>query len=131
MDIESIREYCLSLPLATEDMPFDDEVLTFRVGGKIFAMLNLVQTEWFVLKCDPDIALELRERYAEIAPAWHMNKRHWNQINLHGTLASGLLHALVAHSYSLVAAKLPKAFRTGHPEVTAVQPEEGYLETGK
>lgn len=125
MNIESIREYCLSLPLATEDLPFDDEVLVFRVGGRIFAMLNLVHTEWFVLKCDPDLSLELRERHAEIEPAWHMNKRHWNQINLFGHLPDGLVRTLVAHSYALVAAKLPKAFRTEHPEVSEVKPEEG------
>lgn len=127
MDIESIREHCLSLPLVTEDFPFDEEVLAFRVGGKIFAMLNLANTEWFVLKCDPDMALELRERYIEITPAWHMNKRHWNQINLYGTLPQGLIHDLVAHSYSLVAAKLPKAFRMENPQTTEVLPEEGFL----
>lgn len=124
MNIERIREYCLSQPLATEDMPFDDEVLVFRVGGRIFAMLNLVHTEWFVLKCDPDLALELRERHAEIEPAWHMNKRHWNQINLFGHLPDSQIHAMVTHSYALVAAKLPKAFRTEHPEVSEVKPEE-------
>lgn len=129
MDIESIREYCLSFPLATEDFPFDEDVLVFRVGGKIFAMLNLANTEWFVLKCDPDMALELRERYTEITPAWHMNKKHWNQINLYGALPPGLIHALVAHSYSLVAAKLPKAFRMENPQAMKVRPEEGYLET--
>lgn len=127
MDIETLRAYCLSLPLVTEDFPFDEEVLVFRVNGKIFAMMNLVNTEWFVLKCRPDLALELRERYPEIAPAWHMNKRHWNQINLYGTLSAGLVRAMVAHSYALVAAKLPKAFRTAHPEVMDVQPEKGYL----
>lgn len=127
MDIESIREHCLSLPLVTEDFPFDEEVLAFRVGGKIFAMLNLANTEWFVLKCDPDMALELRERYTEITPAWHMNKRHWNQINLYGTLPQGLIYDLVAHSYSLVAAKLPKAFRMENPQTTEILPEEGFL----
>lgn len=127
MDIETLREHCLSLPLVTEDFPFDEEVLVFRVGGKIFAMLNLVNTEWFVLKCDPERALELRERYAEIAPAWHMNKRHWNQINLYGTLQTDLLWALIAHSYALVAAKLPKTFRSEHPEIMKIGPEESFF----
>lgn len=130
MNIESIREYCLSLPLVTEDFPFDEEVLAFRVGGRIFAMLNLADTEWFVLKCDPDLSLELRERHPEIAPAWHMNKRHWNQINLHGTLPPGMIRALVAHSYALIAVKLPKAFRTASPQILKVQPEGDYLTTG-
>ena len=57
MDIESVREYCLSLPLATEDFPFDETTLAFRIGGRIFAMLDLDRTEWFVLKCEPDYAL--------------------------------------------------------------------------
>ena len=82
MNIESVREYCLSLPHATEDFPFDETTLAFRIGGRIFAMIDLERTEWFVLKCNPDMAIELREKYAEIAPAWHMNKRHWISVLL-------------------------------------------------
>lgn len=129
MDIETIREHCMSLPLVAEDFPFDEEVLAFRVGGKIFAMINLENTKWLVLKCDPDQALELRERYAEIAPAWHMNKRHWNQIDLYGTLPTGLLLTLIAHSYALIVAKLPKSFRTEHPEIMNIRPAENYFQT--
>ena len=79
MDIESAREYCLALPQTTEDFPFDETTLVFRIGGKIFAMMDLENTEWFVLKCQPEYAIELRERHPEIVPAWHMNKKHWNQ----------------------------------------------------
>ena len=82
MNVETVRDYCLSLPEVTEDFPFDETTLVFRIRGKIFAMIDLENTQWFVLKCEPELAIELRERYAEIAPAWHMNKRHWNQINL-------------------------------------------------
>ena len=82
MDILEVHEYCLSLPFATEDMPFGDDVVTLRVGGKIFAMLNLVDTTRVSLKCDPDYAEKLREHYEAIRPAWHMNKRHWNDVGL-------------------------------------------------
>ena len=76
MNVEDIRAYCLSLPLTTEDFPFDEDCLAFRVQGKIFAMINLENTKWFVLKCNPDYAVELRERHREIEGAWHMNKRY-------------------------------------------------------
>lgn len=121
MNIESVREYCLSLPHATEDFPFDETTLAFRIGGRIFAMIDLERTEWFVLKCNPDIAIELREKYAEISPAWHMNKRHWNQINLFGYLSEELICSLIRHSYSLVVQKLPKAIRLSLKGVTEVE----------
>lgn len=121
MDIESVREYCLSLPLATEDFPFDESTLVFRIGGRIFAMIDLERTEWFVLKCNPDRALDLREQYAEISPAWHMNKRHWNQLNLFGHLSDELVCSLIRHSYALVVQKLPKTFRLEHPEAVAIE----------
>lgn len=111
MNIESTREYCLSLPQVTEDFPFDETTLVFRVGGKIFAMIDLEDTTWFVLKCEPDYALDLRERHPEIAPAWHMNKKHWNQINLFGTLPDSLIQSLVRHSYNEVVKKMPKRVR--------------------
>ena len=117
MNIESVREYCLSLPHATEDFPFDETTLAFRIGGRIFAMIDLERTEWFVLKCNPDMAIELREKYAEISPAWHMNKRHWNQINLFGYLSEELICSLIRHSYSLVVQKLPKAIRISFDDI--------------
>ena len=117
MNIESVREYCLSLPHATEDFPFDETTLAFRIGGRIFAMIDLERTEWFVLKCNPDMAIELREKYAEISPAWHMNKRHWNQINLFGYLSEELICSLIRHSYSLLVQKLPKAIRISFDDI--------------
>lgn len=75
MDIESIRGYCLSKPMATEDFPFDDDVLAFRVMNKIFACISLKNPDWFCLKCNPDYAIELRERYPSISGAWHWNKK--------------------------------------------------------
>ena len=118
MNIESVRDYCLSLPMATEDFPFDETTLVFRVLGKIFAMVDLDDTEWFVLKCDPDYALELRDRHTEIAPAYHMNKKHWNQLNLFGMLPDELVQSLIRHSYNLVVSKLPRKVKEANPEVT-------------
>lgn len=111
MNIESAREYCLSLPQVTEDFPFDETTLVFRIGGKIFAMLDLENTEWFVLKCQPEYAIELRERYPDIAPAWHMNKKHWNQLNLYGNLPDDLVQVLIQHSYDEVVKKMSKKQR--------------------
>ena len=111
MDIESVRNYCLSLPHVTEDFPFDESTLVFRIGGKIFAMIDLENTEWFVLKCEPDYAIELRDRYAEITGAWHMNKKHWNQLNLFGSLTDAFIRELICHSYNEVVKKISKKFR--------------------
>ncbi len=120
MDVENIREYCLSLPKATEDLPFDETSLAFRVKGKIFAMLDLENPRWFVLKCKPEYAVALRIRYAEISGAWHMNKVHWNQVDMFGSLPDDLIHAIIRHSYAEVAKKLPKRDREANPEITSV-----------
>lgn len=121
MNAESIRDYCLSLPLATEDFPFDETTLAFRVLGKIFAMIDLDDTEWFVLKCNPDYAVELRDKYPEIKGAWHMNKKHWNQINLSGELQDDLIQRLIRHSYAEVVRKIPNKLKHPHEEVLTVQ----------
>ncbi len=112
MDIESAREYCLALPQATEDFPFDETTLVFRIGGKIFAMMDLENTEWFVLKCQPEYAIELREHYPEITAAWHMNKKHWNQLNLFGNLPDNLVQSLIRHSYNEVVKKMPRKLKS-------------------
>ena len=121
MNVEDIRTYCLSLPLATEDFPFDEECLAFRVQGKIFAMVNLENTKWFVLKCDPDYALELRERHSEIDGAWHMNKKYWNQLDIFGSLSDELIRSLIRHSYAQVVRKFTRREREAHPEVLGVK----------
>lgn len=117
MNIEEIRTYCLSLPLTSEYFPFDETTLAFRVADKIFAMIDLEDTEWFVLKCNPDYALQLREEHSEISGAWHMNKKHWNQINLYGSLTDTLIRHLIEHSYDEVVKKLPQRIRREHPEM--------------
>lgn len=121
MNVEGIREYCLSLPLASEDFPFDEECLAFRVLGKIFAMINLENTKWFVLKCEPDYAVELRERHQEIEGAWHMNKRYWNQLDIFGELDDELIRSLIRHSYAQVVGKFARRVREEHPELESVK----------
>lgn len=111
MNIESFREYCLSLPCTSEDMPFGEEYLILRVCGKIFACIGLERPDYFVLKCDPDYAVELRETHDEIEPAWHWNKKHWNQLRLSGSLDDGFIESLIRHSYEQVVKKLPKKQR--------------------
>ena len=111
MNIEEVREYCLSLPQTTEDFPFDESTLVFRIEQKIFAMADLENTQWFVLKCEPEYALDLRERFSEISGAWHMNKRYWNQLNLFVTLPDKLVKHLIRHSYNEVVKKLPRKIK--------------------
>lgn len=108
MDIESIREYCLSLPLATEAFPFDERTLAFRIFDKIFACVDLERPEWVTMKCNADYALELREEHSEIEGAWHWNKKYWNQVNLYGGLEDDFIQSLLRHSYSEVVKKLKK-----------------------
>lgn len=117
MDIEEFRDFCLAQPLVTEDTAFGPDYLLFRIGGRIFACIGLVRPDYFVVKCDPVYAIELRERHAEIEGAWHWNKKHWNQVSLSGTLHDAFIRSLILHSYSLVASKLPMAFRHEHPEL--------------
>ncbi len=120
MDIESIREYCLSLPLVTEDMAFGEECLLFRVCDKIFGCLGLVRTDYFTVKSDPDAAIELRERYADIEPAYHWNKKYWIQLRLTGSLTDDLIKDLINKSYAQVVKKLPKRLKASNPEITTV-----------
>lgn len=112
MNIESFRTYCLSMPLTTEDMPFDDKVLVFRLKGKIFACINFDNPQIAVLKCDPQKAIYLREHYHSIEGAWHWNKKYWNQIHFNGDVGDTLLKELILHSWCEVNKKLPKKDQT-------------------
>ena len=114
MNIESLRDFCLSLPAVTEDFPFDESVLVFRVGGKIFILTDVDEGRTFNAKCDPERAIELRERYPDaIQPGYHMNKQHWNTIRLDMQLDEILIRELISHSYELVLQSLPKKIRDG------------------
>jgi predicted DNA-binding protein (MmcQ/YjbR family) len=108
MDIESYRNYCLRKKGVTEDFPFDNETLVYKVGGKIFALTNIDLFDSINMKCDPIRALELRERYDAIIPGFHMNKRHWNTVKIDGTLPDTLILEMIDHSYTLVLNGLPR-----------------------
>jgi predicted DNA-binding protein (MmcQ/YjbR family) len=111
MNIEQLREYCIQKKGVTEEFPFDEETLVFKVMGKIFAMTNL-EGEWeLALKCDPEKAVELREQYPAIRPGYHMSKIHWNTIAMDGSLSERLILELIDYSYELVVAKLPLKIR--------------------
>jgi predicted DNA-binding protein (MmcQ/YjbR family) len=112
MDLESFREYCLSKPGATEDMPFGEDVLVFRVGGKMFALASLDEIPATAnLKCDPDLALELRDRYEQVRPGYHMNKKHWNTVEIDNGIPDAEVRKMIDHSYELVVKRLPDAKR--------------------
>jgi predicted DNA-binding protein (MmcQ/YjbR family) len=109
MDLAQFREYCLSKPSATESTPFGPDVLAFKVSGKMFALAALDEVPTRVnLKCDPDLALELRDRYEQVTPGYHMNKKHWNTVDIEGGVPEVELRKMINHSYDLVASKLPK-----------------------
>ncbi len=110
MDIEAARAYCLSLPGATEDMPYGDNWVVFRVEGKIFLHISL-ERRLIALKLAPERGEDLRERYGAVRPAWHMNKRHWNDIDIEGTFPDATIKGWIAESYALVVAKLPRRLR--------------------
>ena len=104
MHIEDFRTYCLKKPGVDEAFPFGEDTLVLRVKGKIFAITGLDQEDFRVnLKCDPQYAIELRDRYTQIIPGWHMNKKHWNTVYFEEGLPDDLLRSLIDHSYDLVA----------------------------
>jgi predicted DNA-binding protein (MmcQ/YjbR family) len=112
MDLEEFREYCLGKPGAGEDMPFGEDVLVFRVAGKMFALTSLDEIPVTAnLKCDPDLALELRDRYEQVQPGYHMNKRHWNTVEIDSGIPADELRKMIDHSYELVLKGLPKSQR--------------------
>ena len=114
MHLDALRSYCLAKPATSEDMPFGDDVLVFRVKNKMFALTNLNELPTSVnLKCDPERAIELREAHAAVQPGYHMNKQHWNTVVLDGSLDARLVRELIDHSYALVVAGLPKRDRIG------------------
>ncbi len=113
MDIIEFREYVLSLPCVEEASPFGDDVLIYKVGGKMFACVMLELFNRIAVKCDPDIAIELRDRYEGVTPAWHFNKKHWNDIYVDRGLTDAFIKEQIYNSYRLVIEKnvTPKALK--------------------
>ncbi|WP_295794766.1 MmcQ/YjbR family DNA-binding protein [Mucilaginibacter sp.] len=108
MNIEELRDYCLQKPAVTEGLPFGEDTLVFKVAGKIFLLTSISQGASFNVKCEPELAVELREKYTEVQPGYHMNKKMWNTVSLNGTLTKKQLHDMIDHSYNEVIKGLPK-----------------------
>jgi len=110
--LAALRAHLAAMPGAEETTPFGPEVLVFKVGGKMFALVGWQNLPVTVnLKCDPERAVLLRERFAAVAPGYHMNKQHWNTLTLEGTLPPDLVRELIQHSYDLIVASLTKKAR--------------------
>lgn len=112
MDLNELRRYCLDRPGATEGYPFGPGVLVVKVGGKIFAIVMEDEEPPSVsLKCEPDIAVMLRESFEEVAPGYHLNKRHWNTVTVTERIADARVKEWIDDSYDLVVDSLPRKTR--------------------
>lgn len=112
MRVDVFRDYCLTKKGVTESSPFGPEHVVFKVCGKMFALVELEGIPATAnLKCDPDLALELRDRYEEVRPGYHMNKKHWNTVEIGGGIPETELRKMIDHSYELVVQGLPKVER--------------------
>ena len=106
MNIEDIREYCLSLADVEESLPFGPDVVVFKTNGKVFLLLSLDSEQvQFNVKCDPELAVTLRDSYPCVIPGYHMNKKHWNTIIVDGSVKNSQLKEWIDQSYSLVRKK--------------------------
>ncbi len=109
MNIEEFRTYCLSKKGTEESLPFGPETLVLKVGNKIFAITGLDSEDFSInLKCDPALAIELRENYPCVQPGYHMNKKHWNTVHVDGSVKDALIKKWIDHSYDLILFSLPK-----------------------
>lgn len=115
MFLEELRAHCLQKTGVSEGFPFDQRTLVFKVFGKMFALMDVEDFDSVNLKCDPEKAVELRERFQAIQSGFHMNKKHWNTVRLYEDVDDSVLLELVDHSYDLVFASLPKKLRDENP----------------
>lgn len=113
LNIESIRDYCISKDGVTESFPFDSITLVFKVSSKIFLLIGVDNPTSFNVKCDPEKALALREQYTEVQPGYHMNKKHWNTVAINGRLTDKQLLEMIDHSYNLITRVGKKNSRRG------------------
>ncbi|NDV58223.1 MmcQ/YjbR family DNA-binding protein [Bacteroides sp. 519] len=124
MNIEELREYCLSLKEATEYMPFEDEYLIFKIFDKWFAIIPLNDPVLKItVKCDSTKAIDLRERYNSVEPAWHFNKKFWNSITLNSDMNDETVKHWIRHSIKEVLKKLPKRVQLEYLENNPLSPE--------
>ena len=114
MTRDDVLDACCALPGAVEEYPFGDGVAVFKVGGRMFALVPLAGEPATVnVKCEPELAVALRAQHRAVLPGYHQNKRHWNTVELDGSVDDGELRWMIEHSYGLVVAGLPKAARDG------------------
>ncbi|MBN8574260.1 MAG: MmcQ/YjbR family DNA-binding protein [Candidatus Kapabacteria bacterium] len=112
MNHDIIREYCLQKKATSFDFPFDEEVMACRVAGKIFVLMSILQFPVSInVKCDPEKAIDLRERYEAVKPGYHMNKTHWNTVTCDGSLSDAEIFSFIDHSYEMVLQSFPKKLR--------------------
>lgn len=111
MNIESFRDYCISKKGVTEEFPFDQDTLVFKVMGKIFALTDVDRFDSINLKCHPDRVPALREQYPAVRPGYYMNKKHWNTVLMDGSVPDKLLQEWIDHSYEMVVAGLTRKQR--------------------
>ncbi|MCP4135747.1 MAG: MmcQ/YjbR family DNA-binding protein [bacterium] len=110
MDLEAFKDYCLKKKGTWVDFPFDEKTLVMKVGSKMFALTDINSTPlWVNLKCDPFLALDLRDKYEAITPGYHMSKQHWNTVKIDGSIPQDEVNALIDHSYDLVYKRLKKS----------------------
>ncbi|MBC7446885.1 MAG: MmcQ/YjbR family DNA-binding protein [Hymenobacteraceae bacterium] len=108
MTLADFREHCLAKPGVTEETPFGPDTLVFKVSGKMFALTGIDDFVSVNLKCDPEAAADLRERYAYVRPGYHMNKQHWNTVEIGTGVSDAQVRQWTDDSYGLVRASLPK-----------------------
>lgn len=108
MNVEKIREYCIIKKGVTENFPFDQDTLVFKVMGKMFALVNLVDAKSINLKCKPEKAITLREQYRAVLPGFHMSKKHWNTVLFNESISDNLIKQWIDDSYNLVVNSLTK-----------------------
>ncbi len=108
MNIEAYRDYCIAKKGVTEEFPFDETTLVFKVMGKMFALTGINNFVSINLKCDPEYALELRERYVDVNPGYHMSKKHWNTVTINAEIPDELIYQWIDDSYNLIVKSLTK-----------------------
>jgi predicted DNA-binding protein (MmcQ/YjbR family) len=111
MTLEHIREHCLKKKFVTEEFPFGETTFVYKVMGKMFLLTNLDPPLSINIKCEPEQAIELRERYESVQPGYHMNKKHWNTVDVDGSVPEKLIFKWIDDSYDLVVQSLPKVKR--------------------
>ena len=124
MNIEQVRDYTLSLPGVTEDQAFGEDILNFRLEGKIFVCLWLGGGRYVALKLPPDRNIELREQFSTVTPAYHWNKTHWSDV-YYEEMDEAIVKGLIKESYRLIISKLPKSIRAKYIDLEVAIPDTG------